>query len=1353
MRTTTNMEAGLQTIHPRVHQGFADSITIKYGFAAGNYLGRQSLVYWEPNEGTVIQPPPVQKVSLQQYVVNLKLQLMAMQKEEQLVLGNQRAMLQMLEKVTERQAAESKRAERREEASRQGAQGRSKQAGSNAGRGSRSAKVKEPLKQEQAVPKRTRAAKRPSEEKPQDERSSLETNEGTAKRSPRKRSGTAPQQKADDSSAAELIPKKRSRSKKEESKENKQLDELPKETGKKPGRTKKANGKTGDQVHQEIHAIGGNDTGDNHARASAWISKKPEAARTRGSLNPRLTQGNVAQLAGKAEAGYRAQGRMVKRPVQYAKLIGSQLNQDADDVSRSILGQNRQRQVQVRKAGQGPAAMSLINPVVLQRFAAQGIRHVWMQRKGSGAEQVHRIVRRRIEEGANGGRWFRNHEAAAVKPGRSTQVSSVPAKRKESKGNASANAVSRRPEPESGLGYTQPVQTYDINKSSSSLRERFMWKPTFYKQLGRKAHPIENNQNHIDAVTVRIQRIREQEGGRQASAQSFFGQSSSPMTDLRLSAAARLYHRETAGSSNDNFARSEGKVQYRQASAVTGAPSNARSSQAATMSGARAPSNGNQEWQRRSWEKSISSSESSRQQDTAYIDKGSEVFPAGVSRTGARGTVSYYRLATDRLGPFGSGRSHTPPGTILQYRLAPGRMSSFESGSPTGNRHVSASIFRNGMLIEAGAAAGRNIALPADASAGRNQSTYFAYPVSRGAYNIKQLQPTGAVHPLQRVRTMFPGNVSLLHRHAPGMDSREAGLAKEKLAQVKNGRLPDRNRNDAVRTMMKPVRQLRTDQSSSHGERGIFTSILRMSPLHASTMLTSPAKPLSSQHEGLVAAAGRDSSSPVSQRILLSHPALSATGAFQNSSSIRNIASVIGLTGNASGRVAPTSTVSAARPNTYGSSHAAHGYVTMLGQTRQPSVGKATPVSIVQRSNVMRLLEGSNLPVRNQRQSHGNRSSSVTASVPKRRSSQSASTGHRTGRSGALSGTQGREGGSARNQAVAGVSMLSANTSWAPAMSQAVAAALSSTERTVRKPASTATAAAPQAKFAEPSPKLEFARTEQGAIYGELATHSNRARDLLALPVSAQDKGRGAAHRHEQQTQLQQGRYPGAGPFGGSFIGGTKFRHAAGTAHTPMSTLHTAWNHTSAHGQGERIGTLNSGAGRWIQRQPVPTIGAFQRTADERLGMTHSDSQVTNSFATRFGVPPAAAVQSVPGTAADSRATSTSPVAYEPLALQNRAPKAETVVVQTASSPRGGSSAVTQLEHHKSKRSNPDELAAQAATKAIRQVEEKLKTVEVEITKTVQAAQASLPNMGRFVDKVYKELEKKIKFERQRRGL
>ncbi|MDQ1909561.1 hypothetical protein RAC89_03460 [Paenibacillus sp. GD4] len=1347
MRTTTNMEAGLQTIQPRVHQGFADSITTKYGFAAGNYLGRQSLVYWEPNEGTVIQPPPVQKVSLQQYVVNLKLQLMAMQKEEQLVLSNQRAMLQMLEKVTERQAVESKRAERREEASGQGAQGRSKQAGSNAGRGSRSTKVKEPLKQEQAVPKRTRAAKRPSEEKPQDERSVLETNECTAKRGTKKRSGTAPQQKADDSLAAEMIPKKRSRSKKEESKESKQLDELPKETGKKPGRTRKANGKTGDQVHQEIHAIGGGGTGDNHARASAWISKKPEAARTRGSLNPRLTQGNAAQLAGKAEAGYRAQGRMVKRPVQIAKLTGSQLTQDADDSSRAILGQNRQGQVQVRKAGQGSAAMSLINPVVLQRFAAQGIRHIWMQRNGSGAEQVHRIVRRRIEEGVSGGRWFRNHEAAAVKPGRSTQVSSLPAKRKESKGNTSAKAVSRRPESESGLGYTQPVQTYDINKSNSSLRERFMWKPTFYKQLGRKAHPIENNQNHIDAVPVGIQGIRGQEGGRQASAQSVFGQSSSPVTDVRLSSATRLYHRETAGSSNANFARSEGKVQYRQASAVAGAPSDARSSQAATLSGAQAPLNGNQESPRRSWPKSISSSESSRQQDTAYIDKGSEVIPTGVSRTGARGTVSHYLLATDRLSFLGSSRSHTPPGTgtVLQYRLAPGRMSSFESGSPIGNRHASASIFRNRKLSEAGAAAGRNIALRADAGPGRSPSTYFAYPVSGGAFNIKQLQHTGATHPLQRIRTMFPDNVSLLHRHAPGMDSREAGLAKEKLAQVKNGRLPNRDRNDAVRTTTKPVRQLRTDQSSSHGERGIFTSILRMSPLHASTMLTSPAKPLSSQREGLAAAAGRDSSSPVSQRIVLSHPALSATGTLQNSPPIRNIASVIGLTGNASGRVAPTSTVSAARPNTYGSAHAANGYVTMLGRAGQASVGRAAPV--------MRLLEGRNLSDRNQRQSHGNRSSNVTASVSKRCSSQPASAEHRTGRSDLLSGKRGKEGGAARNQAVAGASMLSANTSWAPAMSQAVAAALSSNERTVRKPASTATAAAPQAKFAEPSPKLEFARTERDAIYGELTTNSNRARDLFALPVSAQDKGRGAAHRHGQRTQLQQGRYSGAGPFGGSFIG-TKSRQASGTAHTPMPTLHIAWNHTSAHGQGERIGTLNSGAGRWIQRQPVPTIGAFHRTADERLGMTHSASQGVNSFATRLGVPPAAAVQSVPGTAAGSRATSTSPVAYAPLALQNRAPKAETVGVQpAANSARGGSSAVTQLEHHKSKRSNPDELAAQAATKAIRQVEEKLKTVEVEITKTVQAAQASLPNMGRFVDKVYKELEKKIKFERQRRGL
>ncbi|MCM3272305.1 hypothetical protein [Paenibacillus elgii] len=74
----------------------------------------------------------------------------------------------------------------------------------------------------------------------------------------------------------------------------------------------------------------------------------------------------------------------------------------------------------------------------------------------------------------------------------------------------------------------------------------------------------------------------------------------------------------------------------------------------------------------------------------------------------------------------------------------------------------------------------------------------------------------------------------------------------------------------------------------------------------------------------------------------------------------------------------------------------------------------------------------------------------------------------------------------------------------------------------------------------------------------------------------------------------------------------------------------------------------------------------------------------------------------------------------------------------------------SEIEYHKKQKPDTGTLAKQAAAQAVSQVSAQLEAMKVELS---GASQAALPDLDRFVDQVYRELENKIKFERQRSGL
>ncbi|KZE76673.1 hypothetical protein AV654_02950 [Paenibacillus elgii] len=74
----------------------------------------------------------------------------------------------------------------------------------------------------------------------------------------------------------------------------------------------------------------------------------------------------------------------------------------------------------------------------------------------------------------------------------------------------------------------------------------------------------------------------------------------------------------------------------------------------------------------------------------------------------------------------------------------------------------------------------------------------------------------------------------------------------------------------------------------------------------------------------------------------------------------------------------------------------------------------------------------------------------------------------------------------------------------------------------------------------------------------------------------------------------------------------------------------------------------------------------------------------------------------------------------------------------------------SEIEYHKKQKPDTGTLAKQAAAQAVSQVSAQLEAMKVELS---TASQAVLPDLDRFVDQVYRELESKIKFERQRSGL
>lgn len=93
------------------------------------------------------------------------------------------------------------------------------------------------------------------------------------------------------------------------------------------------------------------------------------------------------------------------------------------------------------------------------------------------------------------------------------------------------------------------------------------------------------------------------------------------------------------------------------------------------------------------------------------------------------------------------------------------------------------------------------------------------------------------------------------------------------------------------------------------------------------------------------------------------------------------------------------------------------------------------------------------------------------------------------------------------------------------------------------------------------------------------------------------------------------------------------------------------------------------------------------------------------------------------------------------------APVSRAAVRQATARPAEAS----EMAHHKKKKAaDPETVVTQATTQAVSQMTAQLEEMKVQLSKSMKAA---LPDMDRFVDKVYKELEKKMKFERQRRGI
>ncbi|MEC0213701.1 hypothetical protein P4H70_32805, partial [Paenibacillus ehimensis] len=74
----------------------------------------------------------------------------------------------------------------------------------------------------------------------------------------------------------------------------------------------------------------------------------------------------------------------------------------------------------------------------------------------------------------------------------------------------------------------------------------------------------------------------------------------------------------------------------------------------------------------------------------------------------------------------------------------------------------------------------------------------------------------------------------------------------------------------------------------------------------------------------------------------------------------------------------------------------------------------------------------------------------------------------------------------------------------------------------------------------------------------------------------------------------------------------------------------------------------------------------------------------------------------------------------------------------------------SEIEYHKKQKPDTRTVAKQAAAQAVSQVSAQLEAMQIELS---TASQAALPDLDRFVDQVYRELENKIKFERQRSGL
>ncbi|WP_010500503.1 hypothetical protein [Paenibacillus elgii] len=104
MRTTKRIQAGPAPSMPG-HLRFAEQITQKYGFASRNYLGPQPLTLLEPGEGG----SPVQHVSLVQLTLHLRLQLQLLKQEERDMLRTYRKTLHLLEKLVQRHDASERK--------------------------------------------------------------------------------------------------------------------------------------------------------------------------------------------------------------------------------------------------------------------------------------------------------------------------------------------------------------------------------------------------------------------------------------------------------------------------------------------------------------------------------------------------------------------------------------------------------------------------------------------------------------------------------------------------------------------------------------------------------------------------------------------------------------------------------------------------------------------------------------------------------------------------------------------------------------------------------------------------------------------------------------------------------------------------------------------------------------------------------------------------------------------------------------------------------------------------------------------------------------------------------------------